>query len=269
LKTSSLKTFGKMVLPESVIRFLSGIIYGWHGDFDSWAEAKQKCTGYDSSEILVKVKSAALKVKDGYAVYERDSVLFSEIQYSYPLLSSLMWISAKNTGKLNVLDFGGSLGSTYFQNKLFLDSLPQTKWCIVEQPEFVKTGLEYFQDNKLSFFNSIEECTLKNEIHVVLLSSVLQYLEEPYKMLEQIRKTGIKYVIIDRTPFISGKNRITVQKVNPAIYKASYPCWFFNLESFLEFMGKDYKLITGFDALDRANIKSEFKGFLFELKLSN
>ena len=73
------------------------------------------------------------------------------------LLSGLLWIAVRNNGKLNVLDFGGSLGSSYFQNKFFLDNLTDVNWCIVEQPEFVRTGNEYFDDQKTSFFNSIEE----------------------------------------------------------------------------------------------------------------
>lgn len=263
---SSLKSIGKAVLPESVKRLLSGIVYGWHGDYNSWEDAKKRCTGYDSAEILARVKDSALKVKNGHAVYERDSVLFDEIQYSYPLLSSLMWISALNGGRLTALDFGGSLGSTYFQNRRFLDALPYAKWCVVEQPGFVKTGIEYFQNDTLRFFNTVEDCTLINSIDVILISSVLQYLEKPYELLDTIKQTGIKYILVDRTPFVSGKDRVTIQKVNPAIYKASYPCWFFNKQKFLSFMSTNYDLILEFDALDKANIKSEFKGFLYCLR---
>jgi putative methyltransferase (TIGR04325 family) len=70
-------------------------------------------TGYDSEIILEKTRDALLKVKNGEAAYERDSVLFDEIQYAWPLLTSLMWVAAQAKGILNVLDFGGSLGTTY------------------------------------------------------------------------------------------------------------------------------------------------------------
>jgi hypothetical protein len=36
--------------------------YGWHGDYSSWALAKNKCNGYDANGILEKVRAAALKV---------------------------------------------------------------------------------------------------------------------------------------------------------------------------------------------------------------
>jgi putative methyltransferase (TIGR04325 family) len=252
------------ILPPFLIRFLTGILYGWHGNYSSWDEAKRKVTGYNSKNILDKVTSSALKVRDGDAVYERDSVIFDKIQYSFPVLSGLMWISALNNGKLNVLDFGGSLGSTYFQNKKFLDTIREVNWCIIEQPEFVSVGIEKFANDRLHFFYTIEECIKNYEIDVIILSSVLQYLEEPYKLLQIINTLPCKYLILDRTPFIKGKNRITIQKVNPKIYHGSYPCWFFSENEFLNYMTGAYKIVTEFTSLDKANISSEFKGYLFE-----
>jgi putative methyltransferase (TIGR04325 family) len=164
------------------------------------------------------------------------------------------------------LDFGGSLGSSYFQNKFFLDTIPDVNWCIVEQQEFVDAGRESFEDKRLHFFYSIEECLKSNDIHVVLLSSVLQYLEEPYKLIGKIISHSPQYILIDRTPFVKGNDRITVQNVNPNIYKGSYPCWFFSKEKFISSLSTDYELILEFDALDKANISSEFRGFIFHRK---
>jgi putative methyltransferase (TIGR04325 family) len=258
------KKFLKKILPGFLKRFLTGLFYGWHGSYSSWDEAKRHCKGYDSEIILNKVKSALLQVKAGSAVYERDSVLFNEVRYSYPVLSGLMWIAAQNKGNLNILDFGGSLGSTYFQNILFLDSLSSVNWCIVEQPGFVDAGIKYFADKNLHFFYTIEECLKSFEIDAVILSSVLQYIEKPFELLDKIKEARIKYLIVDRTPYITGTDRITIQKVNPQIYKGSYPCWFFNKEKFISAFLPEYKLVLEFDALDKANIASEFKGFIFQ-----
>src|SRR4051812_2697231 len=91
--------------------------YGWSGDFRSWQDAEKKSVGYDAQEIVEKVTRSVLKVKNAKAVYERDSVLFDKIEYSWPLLSALLWIALKKNNELSVVDFGGSLGSSYFQNK--------------------------------------------------------------------------------------------------------------------------------------------------------
>jgi putative methyltransferase (TIGR04325 family) len=251
-------------LPPLLLRLMTGLFYGWHGNFSSWKEAREKSSGYDSEVIVGKVKISALKVKNGLAAYERDSVIFENIEYSFPLLSGLLWVAAQNNGKMNVLDFGGSLGSSYFQNKLFLDTLTKVNWCIVEQPDFVKAGIESFEDENLHFFSSIEECIHSYDIDVVLLSSVLQYMEKPFVLLDRIISTGISFMIIDRTPFVGSPDRITVQKVHPKIYRGSYPCWFFNEEKFVARITKDYKLVIEFDALDKANISSKFKGFILK-----
>lgn len=261
---SSLKKRIKRFLPASIRRKLSGLYYGWHGNYQSWEAAKRRCTGYDSAAILQKVTGSLLLVKEDKAAYERDSVLFYDTDYSFPLLSSLTWIAAKNRGRLNIIDFGGSLGSTYYQNRSFLSEIPEINWCVVEQKEFVDTGKLLFEDENLHFFYSIDECLNSFNIDAVLFSSVLQYLENPNDVIDRVISAGIKFLIIDRTPFIKGKDRITIQRVNPSIYKASYPCRFFNKQDFLRRLTRSYKLIFEFEALDRANIKSEFRGFLME-----
>ena len=119
--------------------------HGFSGNFSSWNEAAAMATGYQAAPILDKVKTAVLKVKRGEAVYERDSVLFNEVEYSWPLLATLNWIAAQNNGGLKVVDFGGSLGSSYFQNRKFLEPL-DIKWNVIEQENFVKAGRDEIQD---------------------------------------------------------------------------------------------------------------------------
>jgi len=95
--------------------------YGWFGNYENWEAAEKQSVGYDDNLIIDKVLESTLRVKNGEFPYERDSVLFKEIHYDWPILACLMWVAARNGGKLNVLDFGGSLGSTYWQNKKFLN----------------------------------------------------------------------------------------------------------------------------------------------------
>jgi putative methyltransferase (TIGR04325 family) len=252
-------------LPDKLFLFLKG--YGWYGDFRSWQEAEAASVGYDAENILQQVKTSLLKVKNGDAVYERDSVIFDTIQYSWELLAALMWIAAQNKGQLHLIDFGGSLGSTYYQNKIFLDYLDDVSWNIVEQDKFVDVGREIFQDDTLRFYTSISEYCLKRrgEINTILFSSVLQYLEAPFDVLKEAFDSQIKYIVVDRTGFtLNDKERITIQKVPVRIYKASYPCRFFSEAEFVDFFEQNnYRLISDFVAHDQANVPSIWKGFIF------
>ncbi len=238
----------------------------WSGNYASWSEAQRDSAGYDSRIILDKVRTALIKVRNGEAVYERDSVLFNKIEYAWPLLAGILWVAGKNHNSLNVMDFGGSLGSSYFQNKNFLSHLTELRWCIVEQKEFAECGKKYFEEDCLHFYESAEECFRNENINVALLSSVLPYVEKPYELFEKIWISGVKHVIIDRTPFLlsGNRDRLTVQKVPPAIYDASYPAWFFNKKNFLDFIDTRYKIIAESDCPDQANIHCEFKGFILE-----
>ncbi|MEI7595026.1 MAG: TIGR04325 family methyltransferase [Bacteroidota bacterium] len=257
----------KEFLPPILIRKLTGLFYGWSGNYETWNDAQKKAIGYDSEKILKKIENALLKVKNGEAVCERDSVLFDKIEYSFPLLSALMTVALENDKKLNVIDFGGSLGSTYFQNRLFLNSLDAVSWNIVEQSHFVEKGKELFADENLKFYFSIEDCLKENKPDIIIFSSVLQYIEKPYDLLEEVFKHKTKYIFIDRTAYFSEEeDRITLQKANPKIYNASYPCWFFNEAHFLEKFKASYDMVFDFTTSDRSNIKSVFKGFLFRLK---
>ena len=222
--------------------------YGWFGEYEYWDDAQKNCTGYDSNEIIDKVIASLLKVKNGEAVYERDSVLFDEIQYSWGLLSGLQRAALENNGKLCVLDFGGSLGSSYFQNKEFLGTLKELQWCIVEQEKFVNCGKEKIENEQLKFYNTIEECLIKHKPNVLLISGVLQYLEKPYEWLKYFLELGISYIIIDRTSFVENeKDILTIQIVPEEIYKASYPAWFFNETTFFSHF-ENYLLLGGFES---------------------
>jgi len=263
----------KRFIPPFLLEFFSAIKqpkreseYGWFGDYATWNDAKLKCTGYDRDIILDKVTESLLKVKNGEVIYERDSVLFDEVHYSWPLLSGLLSAAVENNGKLNVLDFGGSLGSTYYQNKIFLSTAKELRWNIVEQQHFVKKGKLFFQDEELKFYESIDECLKSNSCNVLLLSGVLQYLEKPIVFLQQVIKSNFDYIIIDRTSFIKGRqSRITIQRVQPEIYDANYPCWFFNENELTDVLKDSYRLLASFEALDKSNIpETYFKGYIYK-----
>ncbi|MDA8239842.1 MAG: TIGR04325 family methyltransferase [Nitrospiraceae bacterium] len=241
--------------------------YGFFGNYKCWADARKRSGGYDADIIVEKVKNALLQVKKGAAVYERDSVLFLKIQYSWPLLSAILWIASQNNNTLRLIDFGGSMGSSYYQNRFFLSHLSELTWSIVEQKAFVDCGKRHFADDHLKFFYSLQECLATGPYQAILFSSVIQYIDKPYELLSEVMDHDFEYILFDRTPFlIKGKDRITVQRVPPGIYDASYPAWFFNPEKFLGFMRAKYDLMADCESNDRANIRSVFKGFIFRRK---
>lgn len=236
----------------------------FEGDYPSWSAAELEAGGYDVPAILERVRNAALKVKRGEAVFERDSVCFYHEEYRWPPLACLLRVAAENGGKLRVLDFGGSLGSFYFQHRKHFASLREVRWAVVEQPHFVACGKAEFSDDVLEFFETIEECQAQVDVDVIFVSSVLQYLPNPYDWLGRFAQTHIPYLLLDRTPFIERDcDRLTVQRVPPEIYPASYPAWFFSRSRFaVEVERAGFREVVRFDAADDVGI-GRFEGVLF------
>jgi putative methyltransferase (TIGR04325 family) len=265
-----MKEFVKLLIPPLLvilIRKLQRNKNGWRGDYANWEDAQNDARGYDSDVIIQEVKKSLLKVKNGDAIYERDSVVFEEIQYSWQLLAGLMFGVALPvaSGRVKVLDFGGSLGSTYYQNKKFLDKFRDVSWSIVEQKHFVDVGKKHFEDERLKFFNTVEECLDKENPSILILSSVLQYIEEPFKLLDVLFESGFQTILIDRTPFSKGREKITLQTIPSSIYEASYPCWFFDEAKFITYVErKNYSIVESFMTAEGENKEYIFKGFILK-----
>lgn len=247
--------------------------YGWSGNYTDWNTAEKLCSGYTNTGILEKVKDSLLKVKNGEAAYERDSVLFNRKEYSWPLLTALLRAASENNGNLNVLDFGGSLGSSYFQNKEMLGCLNQLRWIVVEQEHFNAYGRQYFKTGELDFADTISDAQQMAQPDVLLFSGVLQYVPDPELFINQAIQTNATYLVVDRTSFISGSTeRIMIQRVPPEIYEAAYPVRFFNEDRFLQLF-KGYTVLAKWPSYCETNRLStdgkrmEWHGFLFKKEI--
>ncbi|HEX4071019.1 MAG TPA: methyltransferase, TIGR04325 family, partial [Planctomycetaceae bacterium] len=242
-------------VPPHVRRLLNRSAGGgavrYSGDFRTWEEARRHSLGYDTPAILERVAQSMLKVQRGEAVYERDSVLFDHVEHSFPLLTGLLRAALANSGRLNVVDIGGSLGSTYYQCRNVLEAPASVRWCVVEQPLFASCGRENFQSDELRFFENLENCLATERPDIAILSSVLPYVERPHALLETVARS-VPRVIIDRTPLWSDlPDRLTVESVPDSIYgfATSYPAWILNRDGVLNHFVPRFRLVLEFDAL--------------------
>lgn len=215
------------------------VIY-WEGDYPDWQSACVASSGYSTKEIFIKVRDAARAVRDGKALWERDSVLFYQEEYNLPLLAALMSVAAWNQGRLCVLDFGGALGCTYTQHRSQFRKLTAHTWNVVEQSHMVECGRSEFENEHLKFWYNMEECCAAQKVDVIIFSSVLSYIEEPYALLEKATGFSPMAVIVDLTMFAKSGERISVQHVSEEIYPASYPCRWMDKQRVEDILQKHY-----------------------------
>jgi len=242
----------------------------WDGNYNSWDIATEKCNGYDSDQIIEKCFNSLLKVKNCDAIYERDSVLFDKKEYSTGLLASLFIAGMTNDNQISVLDFGGSFGTSFFQNIEFSKYFKKIEWSIVEQNKMFILGKEFFENENLYFFETIDEVFRQKKPNIFLISSSLQYINNPNDILKKINASKIKHVVFDRIPFSESENIITIQTVPPSIYEASYPCWIFNYDWLLSQL-TNYKVVFDFpsycdvDQYINDGVLVQWKGITLEL----
>ncbi len=243
-KNHMIKNIIKLFIPPILFRFKKVLFsYNienvnntiWSNPYYSIEAALKVSTGYNSNIILNKCKAALEKVKNGEAVMERDGQLFDKLEGNYPLLFQI-YKSYCEDKRVALLDFGGSLGSGYYQNIHFFKHI-DVKWGIVEQHKFVEVGINNFSNRQLSFHYTIEDCIEKINPNIILLNSVLPYLEDSYSWLDKLLDKNIKTVIIDRTAFIDNQEDvICIQNVKE--YNSRLFHWFFSWSKFRTFVYK-------------------------------
>lgn len=216
--------------------------------YNDWDDAVAHATGYDESSILSKAIAAAREVRDGRAAFERDTVVFKDKEFDHPLLAWLLY-AVRKTGQVRVMDFGGALASLYYQHRGILEQLPGFAWGVVEQAHFVEAGQREFETGNLRFFKDIKSCAESIQPNFMLISSVLQYLPNPYDLLAQVLGLQLPFVLIHRTPAQTKfPEQAAVQHVPSTIYRASYPVWLLDarrLESV--FSSHGYDILDNFD----------------------
>lgn len=217
----------------------------YSGPYKTWKIAQRKSTGYNHKFIIGKVRKAALRAKNSKTQFEIDSIIFKK-PYRDIHFKNILLNLAKKKNSIKILDFGGSLGSTYYRYKDIFSSQKKIKWFIIEQKAFVKIGKKEFQDKKLNFYYSLEEFIKKNKkqkIDIFLLSSSLQYIRDYKKIINRAKGLKPDYLIILKTPMNKIENdAIYVEKVPKKIYGSSYPSWVFSKKRLINFFS-NYKLV--------------------------
>lgn len=259
------KAFLRAMIPETWRRAWRRR-YGWRwfrGDYSRWEDALADSRGYDDPAGLERVIAAARTVRRTEGSWDRDGEVFRSPTYHLPLLNALQAV-AREQSHLKVVDFGGGLGSTWWQHRQALVTCP-VRWRVVEQAALVAAGQREFKDEALSFHETLSDAVREEQPDVVLLSSVLPYVAQPHFVLDEVIGIRADHIILDRTPFISGSDdRLVVQHTPPNLGGGSYPCWLFARAPLLDALARDYELLNEWPvAFDDVDATVTYRGMHF------
>ncbi|MBN8554342.1 MAG: methyltransferase, TIGR04325 family [Deltaproteobacteria bacterium] len=152
-----------------------------------------------------------------------------------------------------VLDFGGGDGNVYLATTSSLNSTESLFWHVVDSKVLTDQGKEICSEFKnLSFSSELPQ----QSFDLIFINSVLQFVESPYSLLEQLLiKYPTKYIFLGR--LMAGDYPTTFYKQLNVGEKPTGAA-FLNLNEFMKIFDKfGYKIIAKLPAAeDRLSLTS-------------
>jgi putative methyltransferase (TIGR04325 family) len=213
--------------------YLIGDQIGLTALFPDWEAARSNAGRYSDEAITERMVAAAQAAFASKGTkFERDGAVFDQPVTPYHLAACLLRIAMANDGRLAIADFGGGLGSSFFQCRQFLSCLNELQWYVVEQPALVRRGRELFEGEELHFRDTLLDISAAAQPQVVLFSGVLQYLDDPYGVLAEAVALNPRAIIVDRNPESDNlEDAFSVQALPRYLGSRRIPCRVFGARS--------------------------------------
>ena len=198
-------------------------------------------------------------------VFERDGMIFSKLEYSWPCLASIL-ACAGSKFEIQVLDWGGGFGSSYIQSRKYLEIAGlQVSWSIIELPEIVESANKNLRYPAVNWYGDIYSIQ-SHDFDVVLCGASINYVPTPYDVLIDLIKLEPRFLILDRTLIsFESSDKIAVQ-INPeSLHGSSYPVWILTENKILEFFTQNsFELVESWECALNPNPNAKSYGYFFK-----
>lgn len=220
----------------------NGTRIAFNGDYADWEEAVADCGDWQS--MLEGDIDAVNKVLRGEGAWVQDAQLFYEPKYNYCLCGAILRCALqKKDRQVRVLDIGGALGNSWFQNLAYFADAVKMEYIIAEQDNYAEYGHRNLERDGLKFIKSIDDWQRGERFDLILLSGSLEYIDRYQEFLDRIVQANPRYIMLDRLA-VGDRARICKQTVPPTHNaKGSYAFRIFSEEEVMRFFGEGYELI--------------------------
>ena len=216
-----LTNLSEYLLPPRIKVLVRGLLSAVIGfiQVDTWADAVRTAYGYQDPGVITSALSAHGEVHDHKLATHVDA---RTLQIAAAL--SKLCTNWSSDLTVRILDIGGADGRHERLIRPLLHGL-NFEWTVLETAGMVENlGRLPADTNRLTWITDISQYV--GSADVVLMSSVLQYVEKPYELLEEASKRG-RFLLINRLPLIDSDDDVpTVQHLRMYGHRGSYPAWF-------------------------------------------
>lgn len=140
--------------------------------------------------------------------------------HDYPVvfwLSRLLATSAHKT----VVDFGGSVGASYYMFRKFIDMPADLSWTVIELGEAVQLGRKIAAERGARALVFTLDSGAIRGAYIFLAAGVAHYLEEPLGSLLKRNAPLPRHLIINKFPLSPKKSFVTIERSGG---NGLYPC---------------------------------------------
>ncbi len=147
----------------------------------SFELAQASASGFNDDRVprIVASKTQAMRNRLGRVVESRQTA---------QNLAVLAYVAKDLSRQIDVVDFGGACGATFYQMDHLLPGLIRT-WKVVEVKEMIQECDHASASERLEFFESLEDAANIAKPDLVLAHGVLPYTPQPTETLKVILKS--------------------------------------------------------------------------------
>jgi len=179
------------------------------------------------------------------------------------------WLSKLFGEHMHLVDFGGSIGLTYYGYRRFSEMPAGARWTVVEVSNLVRQGRIVAEREKavgLSFLEDLEQAA---PCEILLSAGALQFMESSVPGLLERMAAKPRYVLLNKLPVVTGEGFWTLHNFGPAVT----PMQLYNRDEFVGYFEQaGYRLRDSWDVEDLdclipfhpERFLRFFSGYLFE-----
>ncbi len=230
------------LLPEPLKLGLRGILAPIIGFriAKNWESAVSGSSGYQSPQTINTIEGSDPVVDEDTT---KHNFLGSRyFQVASAILSGLNLEKLESDTTIRVLDIGGGLGEYFF---LLHDNLPNLKfeWLILETPALCQLAkTKHANSPGVSWTDALNDSN--QTFDIVLLSSVIQYVEKPFDLIETAMQKA-PLLILNRLPLSThAHNLVCIQRPGLLETKGSYPVHILSERLFMSYLSARGRIMS-------------------------
>ena len=185
---------------------------------------------------------------------------------TYPVL---FWLSKLYGENQHLVDFGGSVGLTYYALRRYSPMPAGSSWTVVEVPKIAVQGRLIAQREQAADLAFVDRLEAAPPADILLSAGALQFMEESVPGVIERLPSKPRYILLNKLPLTNGEGFWTLQNYGPAVC----PNQVYNEREFIAyFENAGYELRDRWDVQDLdcmipfhpERFVKQFTGLLFQ-----